>query len=133
MRDVVADITDFISSNVGGVTKGTNLFQGPRRGPSSRFPKRSVFVTSGGGQEPTRTMQESSEHRFALINVEIRWHGFAAGNLLVRLVQDTLQAAAISGYLDVVSLQSEPVFLGEDDENNFLWSLGYELIYEEVK
>lgn len=133
MSDTVTDLVNFLSTNVVGITSGTNLFQGPPRGPNNRFPGRSVFVTGLGGAEAARVMQEVSETRFAVLNVLTRWRGFAAGNTLTRLIQDTLQAADISGYLDVVALQSEPTFIGEDAENNFLWSMGYQLVYEEVK
>jgi hypothetical protein len=133
MTKVLTDVVSFLSTNVAGISKGTNLFQGPPRGPNNRFPKLSVFVQSLPGEEPVRTMQEVSEHRFANVSIIVRWKQFAAGDTLTRLIQDTLQAASISGYLDVVALQSEPSFIGEDAENNFIWSMGYQLIYEVVK
>ena len=112
-----------------GLTLGTNLFMGPMRDASASVPKNAVFVKGLPGGLPQRTMGESDEIRSPLVSVNVRWTTFDAGDTKIRQVQEALQAATISGYIDVVAQQSEPLVLGQDNEGLHLFMMIFSLKY----
>ncbi len=112
-----------------GLTLGTNLFMGPMRDASASVPKNVVFVKGLPGGLPQRTMGESDEIRSPLVSVNVRWTTFDAGDTKIRQVQEALQAATISGYIDVVAQQSEPLVLGQDNEGLHLFMMIFSLKY----
>lgn len=115
-----------------GLTKGTDLWQGPSRGPNDNIPIDSVFVYSDGGLDPQRFMGQVSEIREALLIVRTRSHKFTVGNLRAQAIQNTLQGAVISGYLDIVATESLPVSLGVDENGNHLFMSIFKMVFEEV-
>ncbi len=112
-----------------GLTLGTNLFMGPMRDASASVPKNAVFVKGLPGGLPQRTMGESDEIRSPLVSVNVRWTTFDAGDTKIRQVQEALQAATISGYIDVVAQQSEPLVLGQDNEGLHMFMMIFSLKY----
>lgn len=115
-----------------GFTKGTNAFQGPIRGPDANIPIRAIFVTDEGGVEPQRFMGQVAEVRDVLVSVLVRWNKFAAGQEKSRAIQNSLQADTLSGYLDLMSMQGSPIYLGMDDEAHHKWLLQFGVTFEEV-
>ena len=112
-----------------GLTLGTNLFMGQIRNVSASVPKNAVFVKGLPGGLPQRTMGESDEIRSPLVSVNVRWTTFDGGDTKIRQVQEALQAATISGYIDVVAQQSEPLVLGQDNEGLHLFMMIFSLKY----
>ena len=112
-----------------GLTLGTNLFMGPMRDASASVPKNAVFVKGLPGGLPQRTMGESDEIRSPLVSVNVRWTTFDAGDTKIRQVQEALQAATISGYIDVVAQQSEPLVLPPDNEGLHMFMMIFSLKY----
>jgi len=112
-----------------GLTLGTNLFTGGIRDVRTGIPKNAVFVKGLPGGLPQRTMGESDEIRSPLVSVNVRWTNFDGGDTKIRQVQEALQAAAISGYIDVVAQQSEPLVLGQDNEGLHLFMMVFSLKY----
>jgi len=113
------------------LTLGTNLFTGPIRDVSATtgVPKNAVFVKGLPGGLPERTMGEGDELRSPLVSIQVRWTTFNDGDTKVRQIQEALQAASISGYLDVLAQQSEPLVLPPDNEGLHQWSMIFLLKY----
>jgi len=111
------------------LTLGTNLFTGPVRDVSASVPKNAIFVKGLPGGLPQRTMGEVNEIRSPLVSVQVRWTTFGDGDTKVREIQEALQAVSISGYLDVVAQQSEPLALPPDNEGLHQWSMIFSLKY----
>jgi len=114
------------------LTLGTNLFTGPLREVSSFTPKNSVFVKGLPGGIPERTMGQSDEIRSPLVSVQVRNTSFNGGDTKVRDIQETLAGVTISGYLDVEAQQSEPLYIGQDNEGLHMWSMIYSLKYIDI-
>lgn len=111
------------------LTLGTNLFTGPMREVSADVPKNSVFIKGLPGGFPERTMGEPNEVREPLISIQVRNTSYNGGDTKVRQIQEALQAVTISGYLDIAARQSEPLWLGQDNEGLHKWSMIYSLKY----
>ena len=127
------DVASFLAGAGLGVTLGTNMFFGPQREVSNVVPINAIFLMGRGGPAPIRSMTQVSEIRNPIVNIRVRWNKFAAGDTKVRAIQDALQGASISGYLDVEALQSEPSVIGEREEGHHFWLLSIGLAFEEVK
>lgn len=133
-NNVARDLKDAIDGDSSlGLTSGTNLFASQIRAASAQIPKDCVFVIGESGPEPIRSMGQSEEVRIAFTQIVVRWSKFAAGSTTARAIMDSLQGSSISGYLDLVALQSEPTVLGEDSEGLHLWSISYQLVYLDAK
>lgn len=132
MANPSADLVTFLAGAGLGFIKGTNLFQGDFRGPDTIFPIEACFIGSLPGPESDRIMGRSKEIRYYVMTIRLRWSRFAAGNLKARAIQNELQDASISGYLDIVATQSQPNSLGESAEGHHLWSFGITMIAEET-
>ncbi len=133
MATVLLDVSTALAAEGIGLTAGTNLFMGGIKALSSNVAVNSVFVGSSPGAAPERFMGEVAEIRRPMVHVRVRNGTFQAGDTLSRLIQDTMQALSISGYLDVKAVQSEPTYLGEAKEGHHLWVISFELTHEEVK
>jgi hypothetical protein len=96
---------------------------------SASVPKNSVFVKGLPGGLPERTMGEVDELRSPLVSVQVRWTTFGDGDTKVRQIQEAMQAASISGYLDVMAQQSEALVLPQDNEGLHQWSMIFLLKY----
>jgi hypothetical protein len=133
MSEVLLDVSTALAAEGIGLTAGTNLFMGVIQAPSKQVPIDSTFVGSSPGAAPERFMGEVSEIRRPMVHIRTRSSSFQTGDTRIRLIQDTMQALSISGYLDVKAVQSEPTYLGQTDEGHHLWVMSHELVNEEVK
>lgn len=133
MAAVLLDVSTALAAAGIGLTAGTNLFIGGIKAPSSRIPIDSTFIGSAPGAAPERFMGEVTEIRSPMVHIRVRASAFQTGDTLIRLIQDTMQAFSISGYLDVKAVQSEPTYLGEMKEGHHLWSMSHVLMQEETK
>lgn len=129
------DIANYLDANSTAVTLGTNLWYGPVRANSTNgaVPVEAVFVMGVGGREPDRVLGTATEIRFPTVQVRVRSSGFAAGAALAQTVNSVLQSASPStgnAYLDVMALQSEPVFVEQDKNMHYHWSLNYRCVLQ---
>jgi len=125
------DVANFLAGAGLGLTLGTNLFIGFMRAESSLIASDAVFVSGGSARSPSRTMGESFEIRYPLVNVRVRWARFEEGSVKVREIFNALRAASILGYLDVSSIQSEPLLLSASTEAKNFWFMSFLLVYQE--
>lgn len=130
--DASRDVVDYISTNVSGLTKGTNIFASSMKPPGGGIPVNCVFVRDNEGPEPVRNMGQASDMKYPNVSIILRWKGNQAGRTKVFAIMDALRGATISGYQDVKIIQSAPTPLGLDEDGNEMWQLGYSLTYEDA-
>ena len=129
MTNPLLDMATFLAGAGLSLTKGTNLFWGIQRGVGGGVPVNAVFVIGGGGTEPQRVMGRGLEIRRPFVIIRVRWSSNGGGDTKARAIQDALDGASISGYLDVKALNSEPQAIGQGSDGNHLWTMQYELVY----
>lgn len=131
--DPAALVIDLLDNSSLGLSKGSNLFPGPFRKDDVGVAKDAVFVHSNGGPAAQRVMGESSEIRTEVINIYHRASRFSAGKTLMREIKDFLTANAPAGCLDLYTLSSGPNYLGQDNQNNSIFSLNLAVVHEAFK
>ena len=116
------DVVDQLDG-VGGLTKGTNLFAGPRR-PVDRTVGQAVFVTPTSG-DPPRHYRASTEVRYPAARVLVRstQDTYETGLTLARLVLETLHRNPPAGYIELQSRTSDPLPLGQTEDGYWEWSI----------
>ena len=125
------DVAVFLAAAGIGLTLGTNIFHGPTKIPSAQVPKDAVFITGGSGASPDRSMSQAFEIRMPIVHVLTRESRFEEGDATARDVNDALQGASITGYLDVVALESEPNPVVTDSEGLHYWRQSFQLTYQQ--
>ena len=112
-------------------TSGTNLFVGPVRPVSQYVPANCIFVLAYGGAPGERFLSggAKTENRYPSVQVTVRWNDFSTGYAKARAVYDALDAETISGYWNVKGLHSEPLFIGQDENGNYRWTVNFEMSY----
>lgn len=129
------DLLRHLDAQTTAVTAGTNLFYGPVRAPSTNgaVPVEAVFLMGAGGPPASRVLGTAMELRHPTVQAIIRSTGFASGDTLARTVYSVLQSASPStgnAYMDVVAQQSEPVFLEQDKNLHYFWSINFRVTYQ---
>jgi hypothetical protein len=123
------DLVDHITGSL-GLTKQTNLFYGPMRKVGTSVPVNAVFINSGAGAPPSRVMSERFEVRNPVVAIRVRWSNYSDGAAKAKAVQNFLQGASVSGYLDIRPLQSEPTYIEINEQGHHLWTMSYVIAYE---
>jgi hypothetical protein len=121
-----ADLVTFLSTAVGALTSGTNLFEGPVRAIRAGVPVTAAFVLATGGRAPSPFLGTGQDHWFAGVQVTVRGDvgaGYGAGQTLARSILAACQQAIPTGYIQTLCEQSEPIHIGQDDNGHFLWSI----------
>lgn len=106
-----------------GLTKGTNLF-GPDAASGPGVPNDAVFVTGGGGATPNRA-SGGDEIRTGVVNIRVRWRKYDAGATKAQQIIDKLQGKCPSALIDLESTESEPNYIGQEQDGQHIWSLGF--------
>ncbi len=119
-----------IGTQVGSLTLGTNLFIGTVRADDTVFPRNCVFVWSGGGPIPQRTMGEPDEIRTTIVHVRVRDAKYSVGSTLATLIMNSLRAVSVATYLDMKGAIGEPRAMGQDPDGNHYFGMEYIMIYE---
>lgn len=124
------DVASYLNANVGSLTLGTNLFEGPPRyhttPESSHIPDECVFVMETGGPAAEAFLGSTSyEDRQNGVQIRVRSAGedYSGGRTLARAVRDALHHAAVSGYADVSVRASSPDYLGVTEKGHHEWSV----------
>lgn len=123
------DIASYLDTNTTQLTLGTNLFYGLVREHSTLLPAKSVFIANVGGRSPSRIMASTGQEiRYEDLQVRVRSTGWSDGEALVKTVYGILQSAKPTNYLDVRSI-GNPVFLEQDSNLHYHWSLNFRATY----
>jgi len=112
------------------LARGTNLFSGPVRQQSTSVPHQAVFVLPSGGPAPDAYSDGTViEMRYSAIQVIVRSNpkDYAGGQVLARQVRDALHHVAVTGYVDIRAMQSEPIYIGPDEADRHLFSVNLEM------
>lgn len=122
-----SDLVDFLEEQTAlDLERDTNLFAGPVRAVQAEVPPTAVFVLLTGGVAPSPYLNNSQDFRRFSMQVRVRHESRDEGLEQVEDIADTLQRAAVTGYVYCL-LRGEPAYLGQDEEARFEWSLNVEL------
>jgi hypothetical protein len=101
-----------------GLTSGTNLFAGPRKGLDVS-PAQAVFVQNQGGPQPEPYMGTSGESFWqpeVWVHVRGNPEALETTETLARAIQDALHLADLGGgAIWCYAQNSQPTYAGEDD------------------
>ena len=128
------DLVNAIDTALATLTLGTDLFRGVMRAVGPGSPNEAVAVLATGGPQPLAYLDGTAiERYFSALQIRIRSieRSFRTGQALARSVRDVAHHASIAGYIDTRVLESEPLYLGSDDEGNHEWSINVEMWHEQ--
>lgn len=124
---LAAGLTSALGAGYVYGTTGANIFRGPPRKPGNGIPVKAMFCLATGGPVPQQytTDGSTSEVRYTSVQVTIRGdvEAFGAGQTLARACRDALHKSTISGYFNVEVRESEPTFIGVDDQESPRWTI----------
>jgi hypothetical protein len=128
MSTAAVDVATHIGATVAGFTYLTNVFDGPVR-PVPAAPAKAVFVLATGGPPPEARIGETQADRFPALQIRTRGdkNDFAGGLADARAVRDAVHYAPLAGWVDVRVQETEPNYLGEDNNGHPEWSVNAEL------
>lgn len=126
------DLANHLAAAGIGLIPGSNLFVSPVLPASEGVAQDAVFILGYGGPPPARVLQGGprQEIRRARVQVRVRSASIPAGLERCRAIYNAVESAAPPGYMDVVALQSEPMYLEQDDNGAHHWVLNFELTYQ---
>lgn len=135
-KDPAADVAAALAT-AGYGTVGTDLFRGPVRPPDADtgMPTRAIFVVDGatGGPEPVGVFGDPALFRRATVQVTVRHEVYDTGDAQAEQIYDTLAAGTLAGgYLALMMLNSQPLFLGQDRSSWYTWTINVEAHYEQT-
>ena len=126
MADPALDIATHLQNNGLG-TIGVDLFVSQ----VAPDPEDAIFVVPPyGGLPAQRVLGGATEIRFPTVQVRVRRTSYATGYTAAKNAYAALQGANISGYMSCEVLQSEPIYLGTDENGWHSWSLNVRLTYQ---
>lgn len=137
MAEVDENIVDVLAAAGIGLTKGTNLFMGPGRGISDEIPAKSVFVLASGGPPPLIHLNGGSvpDTKEPACQIIIRGEhkAFSAGQTLARAVYAAIHKSSPADNVagSCLAQQSEPIYIGEDEQGFPGWTINVLLFREE--
>jgi hypothetical protein len=126
-------LATYVATEVAGLTLGTNCFFGP----VTPDPAKGCWIFPTGGPGPIRYLGETEATKRYTCQIRVRAdkQDFDGGLLLARAVSDALIAAvfdaSFSAYLDIIPIQSQPMYLGQDDQGLPEWSQNVEVHFKE--
>ena len=134
LRNPADDLVSFLDTKTAGgvlLAKGTNLFAGPMRG-TDFTPAPAVFLLNTGGPPPSPYLGGQRESYFrATVQVLVRGApgDQLAGENFARGVFQHLHLGAVSGYVGIFARDSQPAYLGDDEDQHGQWSINVECQY----
>lgn len=96
-----------------------NLLIGPIRSANvGEIPRECVFVLQSGGDQPMPYMGQPESFYVSRVQVSVRspLNSFARGEQLARFLHARAHLATPPGYTSVMAVESEPLYVGTDDE-----------------
>lgn len=125
--EIIAELID--SSNLAKL--GINLFVGVVRPVSDVVPAECVFVMGTDGLPADRFFSQDDEVRHPTVLIRIRSPNYQSGYELARAIYELVQSSTPDGIKDIDCRQSEPMFLGQDNNRNYDWSLNFDCFLQE--
>lgn len=128
------DVVSFLNTNVASLTTGTNLFYGPVRPPDNYVPSEAVFCLKTGGFPPEAVLGKSLENHIKSVQIRVRGDkmDYSSGQTLADSIRDAfLGATNVTGYFDTRLMQTEPNYLGVDQDGHHEWSINVQLWVKE--
>ena len=122
------DLRTHLIANVGTCTS-SNTFAGGKRATDANagVPEQAVFCLATGGAPPEADIDNGAdgEWRFSGVQITIRSnpHEFEGGQTLARAIRDALHHSPPSGYVEAEAQESEPLYLGMEDNGNHVWTV----------
>ena len=134
MTTIAANIAATIDTGVASLSLGINLFIGPKRPAMSGIPQKSVFVVVTGGP-PSTPILNGVEQKTVNVQIMVRsdLHTIAGsyqdGQELAEEIFSVCQYAPPAGFIDAAFVSSAPLYLGQEDNGNHLWSMNLAVTY----
>lgn len=116
---------------------GTDIFRGPVRPAKVGFvPHAAIFVLATGGPAPSPYFSVAGvSASFYKVSVQVRVRSnvekFGDAQTKALQVRDKLHLANIAGYVACKVLQSEPIYLGQDDLEHHEFSVNATLWFKQ--
>jgi len=134
MPNPASDVATRIASALSLVV-GTTVFVGPVRAAKDGVPSKAVFCLNRGGPGPEPYTDGGVGADFWTSEVQVRVRGEArkteSGETFARSVRDAIHTASIAPYFEIRVLESEPIYLAEDDAGCPEWSINVQLRFKE--
>lgn len=131
MTDPGLDVATALASAVGALTLGTNCFASKVRPPGDGIPSKCVFCWASGGPAPDAYIDGGggANHYYPQVRIRVRSdvNDFSGGVTFSQTIRDAAHELDVSGYYDARIQESEPIYIGEDDEGHHEWSMTLEL------
>lgn len=109
-----------------------NLFRGPMRAVQPGVPARAVFVNNVGGVAPSRELGTGQAIFRQRVQIMVRGapDGFTNDEGLARALLEKwrLTGAGDPDHVSVNPQESEPNYLGQDEQGCHLWSINLEVV-----
>jgi hypothetical protein len=120
-----------------GLTRGTNLYNGPMRAQDAEgVPSEAVFCHVTGGVPPIDYCDNSHTPQLHQPSVQIMIRsaprGYDAGLALANDVYEAMHSKPPSGYFGCLAQQSAPLYAGETRNGEFLWTVNLTLYLDET-
>lgn len=133
--DAVADVID-ADATLSAYVKGTNLFRGKPRDALNGVPIKSIWCLSQPGRQPMDYCQSnthSPEDYFPAVQIIVRGvpGDFQAAQADAKLVLTAVHDVPPSGYIYCRATHSEPIYIGENDDESHEFSINVDLMISE--
>ena len=123
-----------LGDDVAALTLGASVFYAPVSPPNDFVPDEAVFCILGGGAAPIAKNGQADVISQPECQIRVRGakRDYTGGLDLARLVLASVNFAPLTDYIDVRAVESEPNFLGNDDQDSPEWSINVAAQVEEI-
>ena len=135
MRRPSIDLATALSTLLGDFALGTNIFAGPERPKSASIPSRALFVVPIGGAAKQRTFRGGGV-RSPSMQIRVRGEAgdFDGAETDARTVWTAVDdmvtdSGELVEYISALASNSEPIFVGKDDQERFVFTVNVEMKY----
>jgi hypothetical protein len=119
--------------NVGTYNKsGANLFVGTMKPPSTHIPVKSAWILPSGGPAPEHVFGHAYNIRQPTVQILVRGGAYKESRDFAQSIYNALNGASPTGLWPILPMQSEPVWVGPDENNNFIWSINLLVRYKQT-
>lgn len=111
-------------------TVGTDMFVGLARRTDATVPRKAIFFQDYGGAQPEPYFGTAKQSVWApRVQVLVRDEPaqYQRGENTCRSVLEKLHRATVSGFVDVLALQSSPTPIGPDGDGCHRWTMNFQM------
>ena len=130
--DPETDVAAKIAADGHG-TVGTTIFRGPVRAESASpsIPRNAIFVSAPtGGAAPVGVGGNPHRYRSPAVQIRVRHQVHDTGRDLARAIYDDLAAGTLTNYIHLAMNESGPMFIGQNENGAYEWSMNVTTIYD---